>query len=215
MSSSVFVTAESHCVEISTTLCQDLKIAIQCKLTSWVLEVWVCTPLSLSQCCIYSSSFLPVCIFQNDCFNFGGGRGPSVQSLFATLWIAHARPPCPSPTLELTRLNLCLLSRWCHSTISSSVVRLQSFLASGSFPRSHFFTSGGQVLEFQLQHQSIHWYSGLISFRMDWLDLLAVQGTLQNLLQHHSTTAPKHQFLDAQLSLQSNSHIHTWLLSVG
>ena len=49
-------------------------------------------------------------------------------------------------------------------------------------------------------------YSGLISFRMDWLDLLAVQGTLKRLLQHHSQ---KHQFFCTQLSLQSNFHIHT------
>ena len=53
-------------------------------------------------------------------------------------------------------------------------------------------------LEFQLQHQSFQWTSILISFRMDWLDLLAVQGTLKSLLQHHSS---KHQFFGAQLSL--------------
>ena len=52
-------------------------------------------------------------------------------------------------------------------------------------------------------------HPGLICFRMDWMDLLAVQGTLRNLLQHHSS---KHQFLSAQLSSQSNSHIHTWPL---
>ena len=50
---------------------------------------------------------------------------------------------------------------------------------------------------------------GLISFRMDWLDLLAVQGTLKSLLQHHSS---KNQFFGTQLSLLSNSHIHTWPL---
>ena len=49
-------------------------------------------------------------------------------------------------------------------------------------------------------------YSGLISFRMGWLDLLAVQGTLKSLL---NTTVQKHQFIGAQLSSQSNSHIHT------
>ena len=49
-------------------------------------------------------------------------------------------------------------------------------------------------------------YPGLIFFRMDWLDLLAVQGTLKSLLQH---TVKKHQFFSTQLSLQSNSHIHT------
>ena len=52
-------------------------------------------------------------------------------------------------------------------------------------------------------------HPGLISFRMDWLDLLAVQGTLRSLL---NTTIQKHQFFGAQLSLWSNSHIHTWLL---
>ena len=57
-------------------------------------------------------------------------------------------------------------------------------------------------------------HPGLISFRMVWLDLLAVQGTLKSLLQHHSSKAsilwPKHQFFGAQPSSQSNSHIHTW-----
>ena len=52
-------------------------------------------------------------------------------------------------------------------------------------------------------------HPGLISFGMDWLDLLAVQGTLNSLLQHHSS---KHPFFGAQLSSQSNSHIHTWPL---
>ena len=49
-------------------------------------------------------------------------------------------------------------------------------------------------------------YPGLISFRMDWFDLFAVQGTLKSLLQHHSS---EHQFFTAQIALQSNSHIHT------
>ena len=52
-------------------------------------------------------------------------------------------------------------------------------------------------------------YAGMISFRIDWLDLLAVQGTLKSLLQHHSSN---HQFFNTQHSLRSNSHIHTWLL---
>ena len=57
-------------------------------------------------------------------------------------------------------------------------------------------------------------YSGLISFRMDWLDLLAVQGTLKSLLLKvfMQNTIQKHQFFSAQLSLESNSHTHTWLL---
>ena len=66
---------------------------------------------------------------------------------------------------------------------------LQSFPASGSFLMSRFFTSGGQILELQFQHHSLNEYLGLISFRMDWLDLLAVQETIKSLLQHHSSKA--------------------------
>ena len=55
-------------------------------------------------------------------------------------------------------------------------------------------------------------YSGLISLRTDWFDLLAVQGTLKNLLQQQLELVQKHQFFSAQLSLWSNSHIHTWIL---
>ena len=107
--------------------------------------------------------------------------------------LQHARHPCPSPTPRAYP-NSSPLSRWCHPTISSSVVPfsscLQSFPASGSFQMSQLFTSGAQVLEFQLQHQSFQWIPpGLISFRIDWLDILAVQGTLKSLLQHHSSVS--------------------------
>ena len=66
---------------------------------------------------------------------------------------------------------------------------LQSFPASGSFPLRQFFTSGGQVLEFQVQNHPSNEHPGLISFRIDWLDLLAVQGTLKTLLQHQISKA--------------------------
>jgi len=110
----------------------------------------------------------------------------------------HARLPCPSPTPRVYS-NSCPSSQWCHPTISSSVIpfssRLQFFPASGSyFLMSQFFASGGQSigvsywsLTFSIIPSSE--YSGLISFRMDWLDLLAVQGTLKSLLQHHSSKA--------------------------
>ena len=62
---------------------------------------------------------------------------------------------------------------------------------------------------FSFSISSSNEYSGLISFRIDWLDLLAVQGTLKSLLQHHSS---KRQFFGAQILLWSNSHIHTWPL---
>ena len=98
--------------------------------------------------------------------------------------IQHARLPCPSPTPKACS-NSCPSSQWCHPTVSSSVVPFsscfQSFLASGSFPVSQFFTSGGQSIgSFSFSISPSNEYSGLISFKMDWLDLLAVQGTLES-----------------------------------
>ena len=103
--------------------------------------------------------------------------------------LQHARPPCPLPTPGVYS-NSCPSSLWCHPTISSSVIpfssRLQSFPASGSFPTSQLFTSGGQSVRVSASSE----YSGLISF-IDWFDLLAVQGTLKSLLQHHSSPEPQ------------------------
>ena len=112
-----------------------------------------------------------------------------------SLWphgLQHARPPCLSPTPGLYS-NSCPLSQWCHPTISSSVIhfsQLQCFPASGSFQMSQFFASGGQTVgSFVFSISSSNEYSGLIFFRMDWLDLLAVQGTLKSLLLYHSSKA--------------------------
>ena len=92
--------------------------------------------------------------------------------------LQHARLPCPSPTPRVYS-NSCPSSRWCHPTISSSVIpfssHLQSFPASGSFQMSRFFALGGQsigVLSFSISPSNE--YSGLMSFRIDWLDLLAI-----------------------------------------
>ena len=115
----------------------------------------------------------------------------SIVSDSVTPWTA-ARQACPSPTPGVYS-NSCPLSRWCHPTISSSVVllssRLRSFPASGSFLMSQFFASGSQsigssasVLPMNIQE----WFPlGLT----DWLDLLAVQGTLMSLLQCHGSKA--------------------------
>ena len=90
--------------------------------------------------------------------------------------------------------NSCPLS-WCyHPTISSSVVPFsfcpQFYPASVSFQRSQFFASGGQTIgSFSFSISPSNEYSGLISFRMDCLNLLAIQGTLKSLLQHHSSKA--------------------------
>ena len=117
-----------------------------------------------------------------------------------SLWphgLQPARPPCLSPTPGVYS-NSCQLSRWWHSTISSSVISssfcLQSFPASG---KRHQVFSNESVLHikwpkywnFSFNISPSSEYSGLISFRMDWLNLLAVQGTLKSLLQHHSSKA--------------------------
>ena len=105
----------------------------------------------------------------------------------------HARPPCPSPTPRVYS-NSCPSSQWCHPAISSSVVPFssypQSLSASGSLPMSQLFTRAGPKywsLSFSINPFNEH--PELISFRMDWLDLLAVQGSLKSLLQHHSSKA--------------------------
>ena len=105
----------------------------------------------------------------------------------------HAMPPCPSPTPGVYS-NSCPSSRWRHAAISSSVVPFsscpQSLPASGSSPMIQLFARGGQSIgsfSFSISPSSEH--PGLISFRRDWLDLLAVQGTLKSLLQHHSSKA--------------------------
>ena len=121
--------------------------------------------------------------------------------------LQHIRLPCPSLSPRACSYS-CPLSWWCHPTISSSVVpffsHLQSFPASGCFQMSPFFTSGGQSIgSFSFSISPSKEHSGLLSFRMDWLDLLAVQGTLKSLLQHHSSKAPIFQcsaFFIVQLS---------------
>ena len=97
--------------------------------------------------------------------------------------LQHARLPCPSPSLTVWS-NSCPLSWWCHPTFSSFVVpfssSLQSFPASGSFLMSQLFTSGGKSIEFQLHYQSFQWIISIDFFRIDWFDLLAIQGALKN-----------------------------------
>ena len=92
--------------------------------------------------------------------------------------LQHVRRPCPWPAPRVYS-NSHPLSHWCHPTISSSVIPfsscLQSFPASGSFPMSQFFTSGGQSIGASASASVLPMnIQGLISFRMNWLDLLAV-----------------------------------------
>ena len=125
----------------------------------------------------------------------------------------HTGLPCPSPTPRV-HSNSCPSSWWCHPAISSSVVPFsscpQSFPASGSFPMSQLFIWGGQsigvsalasVLPINTQDWSPLEWTGWISLQSKGLSKV-----------FSNTTVQKHQFFGAQLSSQSNSHIHTWLL---
>ena len=127
--------------------------------------------------------------------------------------LQHARPPCPSPTPGV-HSDSCPLSGWCHPAISSSVLPFssgpQSFLASGSLPMSQLFASGGQsigasaaasVLPMNTQGWFPFVLTGLISLKSKGLSRV-----------FSNTTVQKHQFFSARLSLQSNSHIPTWVL---
>ena len=130
--------------------------------------------------------------------------------LFATPWTAAHRLPCPSPTPRACS-NLCPLSPWCHPTSHP--------LSSPSPPTfnlpQHQVFSNELVLRiswpkywsFSFNVSPSNEYSGLISFKTDWFDLLAVQGTLSRVFSN--TTVQKHQFFSAQLSLDSSSHIYT------
>ena len=105
----------------------------------------------------------------------------------------HAKPPCPSPT-PVVYPNPCPSTQWCHPAISSSVIPFsscpQSLQASGSFPISQLFAWGSQGIgSFSFSISPSNEHPGLISLRMDWVDLLAVQGTLKSLLQHYSSKA--------------------------
>ena len=148
---------------------------------------------------LHSPCLILLCITPTSGFTRASGQFSSVQFsrsvVSDSLWphgLQHARPPCPSPTPGVYS-NSCPLSQWCHPTISSSVVpfsRLQSFPASGSFQiESVLCIRLSKYWSFSFSISPSSEYSGPISFRMNWLDLLAVQGTLKSLLQHHSSKA--------------------------
>ena len=115
--------------------------------------------------------------------------------------LQHARPPCPSPTPRV-HSNSCPLSRWCHPAISSSVIPFSSCIR--VFPNeSTLHMRWPKYWSFRFSIIPSKEHPGLISFRMDWLDLLAVQGTLKSLLRHHSSKASilgRSAFFTVQLS---------------
>ena len=136
----------------------------------------------------------------------------------------HARPPCPSQTPRVYS-NSRPSSRWCHPAISSSVV---PFSSCPQIPPSIRVFSNESALyirwpkywSFSFSISPSNEHPGLISFRMDWLDLLAVQGTLKSFLQHHSSKTSILQCSGPTLisihdywkNHSFDSYIHTWLL---
>ena len=142
--------------------------------------------------------------------------------LTCSCWVIQSCPTLQPHVLQDTRLpclslspwvcsTSCPLSQWCHPTISSSVTHffscLQSFPASGSFPTSWLFTSGGQSIG------ASAWASVLpvnisTDFLWDWL----IGSPCSPRDSQGSSPTPQFKFFGTQLSLWSNSHIHTWLL---
>ena len=133
-----------------------------------------------------------------------------------SLWpygLQHTRIPCPSLSPELYS-NSCPLVQWCHPTISSSVVPfsncLQSFPASGSFPMSWLFVSGGQSVEASASVSVLSMnIQGLFPLGLTGLIFLLFKGLSK---VFSNTTVWKNQLFSAQPSLWSSSHICTWLL---
>ena len=145
-----------------------------------------------------------------------GGFISSVQlfSVSDSLWphgLQHARPPCPSPAPGVYSTS-CPLSWLCYPAISSSVIPfsscLQSFPASGSFQMSHFFASDAQSIGVSAS-ASVLTMNTQDWFPLGWTGWISLQGLSR---VFSNTTVQKHQFFGTQLSLLSNSHIHTWLL---
>ena len=131
-------------------------------------------------------------------FNISSGQLSHVRH-FGPHGLQNAKPPCQSPTPRV-HSNSCPLSRWCHPTISSSVVPfsfsfcLQFFPASGSFPMSQFFASGGE-------RTGVSASASVLPMNIQGLSRV-----------FSSTTVQKHQFFSIPAFFIVHSHIHIWLL---
>ena len=159
-----------------------------------------CVPLYDFYTCTYRPQFSSVQLF-------------SPVWLFVMPWTAAARLACPSPTPRVCS-NSCPLSQWCHTTISAFVVpfsaHFQCFPESGSFPMSQFFASGGQSIGVSASASVLPMNSQVL-FPLGWTSWISLftKGISR---VFSNTTVQKHQFFTIQLSLESNSHIYTWLL---
>ena len=152
----------------------DKNRGLQC-----LTESWDPYPLSLSLMygCQFNSDQLSHSVMSNSLWPHG---------------LQHTRLPCPS-WIPRAYSNSCPLSRWCHPTISSSVIPSSSCL---QFPSIRVFLNElvlhirwPKYWSFSFNINPCNEYSGMVSFRMDWLDILAVEGIFKSFLQHHSSKA--------------------------
>ena len=168
----------------------------------------------MKSCIIFAHSYILQVHSRNSMYN--SAQFSSVAQLCLTLCdhmdCKHASPPCPSPSSGAYS-NSCPSSRWWlqPSHPLSSLLLLPSI-----FPSIRVFANESvlrirwpKCCNFSFSISPSNECSGLISFRIDWLDILAVQGTIKSLFQHHSSKA---SIPGTQLSSWSNSHIHSWLL---
>ena len=204
---------------LSSSIDQSLWVSDLCATSQPVTVVWSIfilkwgqVPSSLCRSVRNNNnSLLFVCLFYTYVESVQFSRSVVYNSLWPHEW-QHASPPCPSPTPGV-HSNTRPTSQWCHPAISCSVVPFsscpQSPPASGSFPMSQLFAWGGQsirvsalasILPMNTQDWSLEW-TGWIS-----LQSMGLSKVFSN------TKVQKHQFFGAQLSSQSNSHIHTWQL---
>ena len=167
---------------------------------------------------VVSSAYLKLFVFLlailiPACDSFSSVQSLSHVLLFATPWIATRQA-----SLSITNSGSSLKLTSIESVMPSShLILRRALLLLPPIPPSIRVSSNESTLcmrwpkywSFSFGIIPSKEHPGLISLRMDWLDLLAVQGTLKSLLQHHSS---KHQFFGAQISSQSNFHIHTWPL---
>ena len=145
------------------------------------------------------TNFIAITISLSLSFQFSSIQSLSRVCHFATPWTEHARPPCPSP-IPGVYSNSCPLSWWCHPNISASVIpfssHLQSFPASGSFPMSQFFTSGGQSIRVSTSTSVLpmniqNW------FPLGWTGLISLQSKRLSRV-FSNIIVQKHQFFSTQ-----------------
>ena len=188
-----------YCWQVSYLLHHHSRLDIYLVIKEWGIGRHVQTLGSVSTCS-YPPSYKKLLFFHWVTSNSLQPQG-----------LQHTRLPCPSLSLRACSIS-CPSSRWCHPTISSSVVPfsscLQFFPVLGSFPVSWLFASGDQsigasasALPMNIQSWFPLGLAGLISLQSEGLSRV-----------FSNTTIKKHQFFSTQISLWSNSQIHTWLL---